>query len=209
MKGARILIADDHLLTLEGIRSVLEPHHTILAVAADGRTLVERALELKPDLVVADVTMPLLNGIDAAVRIKERLPKTKFLFVTMHVNPAYLEAALQAGCCGYVLKSAAREELLAAVGAVLRGQIYVTPGLSREPLERFSQPSRAAATLRLTPRERETLQLVAEGKTSKEIAEILQISVKTATFHRENLKKKLGIRTTSELTKHAIQLGLI
>jgi DNA-binding NarL/FixJ family response regulator len=209
MKGARIVIADDHLLTLEGIRSVLEPHHTILGVAADGRALVERALELKPDLIVADVTMPLLNGIDAALRIKERLPQTKFLFVTMHVNPAYLEAALQAGCSGYVLKTAAREELLAAVAAVLRGRIYVTPGLSSEPLERFSQPSRAAATLHLTPRERETLKLVAEGKTSKEIAQILTISVKTATFHRENLKKKLGIRTTSELTKHAIQLGLI
>jgi DNA-binding NarL/FixJ family response regulator len=209
MKGARILIADDHLLTLEGIRSVLEPNHTILAVAVDGRALVERALELKPDLVVADVTMPLLNGIDAALRIKERLPKTKFLFVTMHVNPAYLEAALQAGCSGYVLKTAAREELMAAVGAVLRDRIYVTPGLSSEPLERFAQPSMAAASLRLTPRERETLQLIAEGKTSKEIAHILQISVKTATFHRENLKKKLGFRTTSELTKHAIQLGLI
>ncbi len=209
MRSARILIADDHLLTLEGIRTVLGARHNIVGAATDGRTLVERAFELKPELIVADVTMPLLNGIDAAVKIKKRLPATKFLFVTMHVNPAYLEAALAAGGEGYVLKTAAREELEAAVDSVLRGRIYVTRSLSGEELNRFSKPSRAAAAVRLSPRERETLQLIAEGKTSKEIAQILGISVKTVAFHRENLKNKLGFRTTSELTRHAIELGLV
>src|SRR5262245_45761301 len=136
MRRARILIADDHLLTLEGIRSVLEPNHTIVGIATDGRTLLRRALELKPELIVADVTMPLLNGIDAAIRIRKRLPLTKLLFVTMHVNPAYLEAALEAGGSGYVLKSAAREELLEAVKSVLTGRIYITPMLSGEHLDR-------------------------------------------------------------------------
>ena len=127
----------------------------------------------------------------------------------MHVNPAYLEAALNAGATGYVLKSAAREELLDAIRNVMEGRIYVTPSLSSEHLERFADPKLAAATLRLSAREREILQLVAEGKAAKEMAHLLDISVKTVAFHRENLKRKLGLRTTAELTKHAIEQGLV
>ena len=209
MKRARILLADDHTLTLEGICAVLEPHHEIVGMVMDGRALLDAALRLKPDLIVLDITMPLLNGIDAAVQIKKSLPGVKLLFVTMHVNPAYLEAALNAGGTGYVLKSAAREELLEAINSVLNGRIYVTPSLSSEHLERFTDPSRAAATLRLTTREREILQLIAEGRAGKEIAFLLSISIKTVAFHRENIKKKLGLGTTAELTKHAIEQGLI
>jgi DNA-binding NarL/FixJ family response regulator len=127
----------------------------------------------------------------------------------MHVNPAYLEAAFDSGGTGYVLKSAVREELLEAVNRVLSGQIYITPGLARESLEQFVDPSRAAAALRLTAREREILQLIAEGRTGKEIAFVLSISIKTVSFHRENIKRKLGLGTTAELTKHAIEQGLI
>ena len=202
-------MADDHALTLEGIRGVLEPHHEIVGMVMDGRALLDAALRLKPDLVVLDITMPLLNGVDAAVQIKKSLPGVKLLFVTMHVNPAYLEAALNAGAIGYVLKSAAREELLDAIKSVLDGHIYVTPSLSGEHLERFTDPSRAAATLRLSTREREILQLIAEGRAGKEIAFVLSISIKTVAFHRENIKKKLGLGTTAELTKHAIEQGLI
>jgi DNA-binding NarL/FixJ family response regulator len=209
MKRARILLADDHRLTLEGIRAILEPHHEIVGMVMDGRALLDAALRLKPDLIVLDITMPLLNGIDAAVQIKKSLPGVKLLFVTMHVNPAYLEAALNAGGTGYVLKSAAREELLEAINSVLNGRIYVTPSLSSEHLERFTDPSRAAATLRLTTREREILQLIAEGRAAKEIAFRLNISIKTVAFHRENIKKKLGLGNTAELTKHAIEQGLI
>ena len=209
MKRARILLADDHTLTLEGIRAVLEPHHEIVGMVTDGRALLDSALRLQPDLVVLDITMPLLNGIDAAVQIKKSLPGVKLLFVTMHVNPAYLEAALNAGATGYVLKSAAREELLDAIKSVLNGRIYVTPSLSSEHLERFTDPSRAAAALRLSTREREILQLIAEGRTGKEIAFVLSISIKTVAFHRENIKRKLGLGTTAELTKHAIEQGLI
>ena len=209
MKRARILLADDHSLTLEGIRTVLEPHHEIVGTAADGRALLEAALRLKPELIVLDITMPLLNGIDAAVQIKRSLPETKLLFVTMHVNPAYLEAALDAGGTGYVLKSAARRELLEAVDSVLKGRIYITPSLSGEHLERFRDPTQAAAALRLTTREREVLQLIAEGHAAKEIAHVLNISIRTVAFHRENIKRKLGLRSTSDLTKHAIQQRLI
>ena len=209
MKRARILLADDHSLTLEGIRTVLEPHHEIVGTAADGRALLEAALRLKPELIVLDITMPLLNGIDAAVQIKKSLPETKLLFVTMHVNPAYLEAALDAGGTGYVLKSAARRELLEAVDSVLKGRIYITPSLSGQDLERFRDPTQAAAALRLSTREREVLQLIAEGHAAKEIAHVLSISIRTVAFHRENIKRKLGLRSTSELTKHAIEQRLI
>lgn len=209
MKRARILLADDHTLTLEGIRAVLEPHHQIVGTVSEGRALVEAALNLKPELIVLDITMPVLNGIDAATQIKKILPEVKLLFVTMHVNPAYLEAALNVGATGYVLKSAAREELLDAVQAVLNGRIYVTHSLSSENLERFQNPSRAAATMHLSAREREILQMIAEGRPAKEIAFRLSISIKTADFHRANIKRKLGLRTTAELTKHAIEQGLI
>ena len=120
------------MLTLEGISAVLEPHHEIVGMVTDGRALVDSALRLEPDLVVLDITMPLLNGIDSAVQIKKRLPAVKLLFVTMHHNPAYLEAALNAGAIGYVLKSSVREELLDAIQTVLDGRVHVTPGLSSE-----------------------------------------------------------------------------
>lgn len=209
MKRTRVLLADDHPLTLEGLRAFLEPHLEIVGTMTDGRALVEAALRLKPDLIILDITMPLLNGIDAAVQIKKSLPGVKLLFVTMHVNPAYVEAALNAGGTGYVLKSAAREELLDAIKSVLSGRIYVTPTLSGESLARFPDPSQAAAALRLSTREREILQLIAEGKAAKEVAHVLNISIKTVAFHRDNIKRKLGLRTTAELTKHAIEQGLV
>lgn len=209
MKRARVLLADDHLLTLEGIRSVVEPHYEIVGAVTDGRALLDATLRLKPELVILDITMPLLNGIDAAVQINQAVPETKLLFVTMHVNPAYLEAALNAGATGYIIKSAAREELLDAIKSVLAGRIYVTPSLSSEHLDRFQDPSRAAAALRLSTRERETLQLIAEGRAAKEIAHLLNISVKTVAFHRDNIKRKLGLRSTAELTKYAIEQGLV
>ncbi len=209
MKNIRVLLADDHPMTLEGLRAFLQPHIQNIETVTDGRALVEAALRLKPELIILDITMPLLNGIDAAVQIKKSLPEVKLLFVTMHASPAYLEAALSAGATGYVLKSSAREELLEAIQSVLNGRIYVTPSLSSEHLERFQDPSRAAATLRLSTREREVLQLVAEGRPNKEIAHVLTISAKTVAFHRENIKRKLGLRTTAELTKHAIEQGLV
>ena len=209
MKRARILLADDHALILTGMRAVLEPRYEIVGTVTDGRALVEAALRLHPEVIVMDIGMPLLNGIDAAVQIKKHLPVVKLLFVTMHDSPAYLVSALKAGASGYVLKSAASEELLEAIDSALNGSIYVSSRLSKESLERFRDSSRAATALHLSPRERETLQLIAEGRTEKEIAFLLNISIKTVGFHRENIKRKLGLRTTAELTKYAIQQGLI
>jgi len=209
MKRTRVLLADDHPLMLEGIRSFIEPHLQSVDTVTDGRALVEAALRLKPNLIILDITMPLLNGIDAAIQIRKSLPAVKMLFVTMHVSPAYLEAVLNAGASGYVVKSAAREELLDAIRSVLKGQIYVSASLSSEHLDRFKDPSRAAATLHLSMREREILQLIAEGRAAKEVADVLSISIKTVAFHRGNIKRKLGLGTTAELTRYAIEQGLI
>ena len=208
MKRPRILLADDHALALESMSAALASHYEIAGTAADGRSLVEKALRLKPDLIVLDITMPHLSGIDAARQIKMSLPGTKLLFVTMHSSSTYVRAALEAGGTGYVLKSAVLEELLDAVKSVLKGRIYVSAGISTEPLEWFKRPA-DAATLSLSKRELETLQLTAEGRTAEEIARAMNISTKTVSFHRGNIKKKLGLRTTSELTKHAIDRGLI
>lgn len=209
MKRTRVLVADDHPLTLEGLRAFLEPHLEIVGTVTDGRALLDAAHSLKPDLIILDITMPLLNGINTAAQIKKSLPGVKLLFVTMHVDPAYLEAALNAGATGYVLKSAAREELLGAIESVMSGHLYITPSLASEQLAGFTDPSRAAAALRLSTREREILQLIAEGRSAKEIAFVLTISVKTVAFHRDNIKRKLGLRTTAELTRHAVEQGLV
>jgi DNA-binding NarL/FixJ family response regulator len=142
MKRPQILLADDNALMLEDIRAILAPHYEIVGTVADGQALMEAALRLRPDLIVADITMPLLNGINAAVQIKKRLPTMKFLFVTMHASTAYKEAAFEAGGTGYVLKSGVREELQEAVQSVLNGRIYVSPNLSTEHLERLRYPTR-------------------------------------------------------------------
>ncbi len=209
MKSSRLLLADDHTLILEGFRNVLEPNHTVVGMVADGRALVEAALRLKPDLIILDITMPLLNGIDAAREIRKHLPEVKLLFVTMHASPTYLQAAIDAGGTGYVLKSSAREEILAAVNQVLKGDFFVTPGVGPKDLSEGANPARVAGSSRLSPREREIVQLIAEGKSTKEVAHVLSISEKTVAFHKDNLKRKLGLRTTAELTKYALDEGLI
>jgi DNA-binding NarL/FixJ family response regulator len=209
MTPARLLLADDHSLILEGFRHVIEPKHEVVGMVTDGRALVEATLRLRPDLIILDITMPLLNGIDAAREIKKRLPEVKLLFVTMHANPTYLQAALDVGATGYVLKSSAREEILTAIEKVLKGEFFVTPGVCPKSLEEGADPARVAASLRLSPREREILQLVAEGRSTKEVAHVLHISQKTVAFHKDNVKRKLGLRTTAELTKYALQEGLV
>ena len=147
MKRLKIVLADDHALALEDINSVLAPHYEIAGSVTDGRALVDAALRLKPDLIVVDITMPLLSGIEAARQIKKSLPGIKLLFVTMHSSSAYVTAAFEAGGMGYVLKSGLRSELLDAVQCVLSGRIYVSPGLSAEDLERFQDPAAAATSL--------------------------------------------------------------
>lgn len=211
MKRARVLLADDHVLILEGFRKVLEPHYEVVDSVRDGRSLVEAALRLKPDLIIVDISMPLLSGLEAARQIRKKLPRVKLLFVTVHASPAYLREALTAGASGYVLKSSAREEILGAVEEALAGRIYVTPGVVGKDVDLplWQGAKGLGAIGRLTSREREILQMVAEGQTAQKIGAVLKISPKTVVFHRNNLKQKLGAHSIGDLTRRAVQEGLI
>jgi len=211
MGKLRILLGDDHSLILEGVRRLLESHCEVVGAAYDGKALVEEALRLRPDVVVLDVSLPILNGIDAAREIKKALPSARLIFLSMHANAIYLRKALQAGALAYVLKSGASEELLTAIDTAKSGKTYVSPGFGQSVISGLQDLHGRAtrATIDLTPRQRQILQLVAEGKQNKEIAEILAVSVKTVEFHRSSLMTKLGARTVAELTRFAIQEGLI
>lgn len=211
MKQARILLGDDHSLVVEGIRGVLASHYDVVGSADNGKAVIDAALRLAPDLVVLDVGMPILNGIDAAREIKKALPSTKLVFLSMHSNAIYLRKALEAGASAYVLKSGASEELLTALDVVRKGGSYVSAGFGREVLDSVRDwPGKSTRLVtELTARQRQILQLIAEGKQNKEIADILHVSVKTVEFHRGRLMAKLGAHTVAELTRLAIEEGLI
>jgi len=210
MKRPRILLADDHSLILEGIKGLLESEYEIVGLVDNGKALVDAALRLKPDIVVLDISMPILNGIDAMREMKRELPQAKAIILTMHSSPIYLRRALEAGASGYVLKSGAAEELLTAVAKILKGETYITPAFNVGALERLaSSCGQGRSTIELTSRQRQILQLVAEGRQNKEIAQILQVSVKTVEFHRSRLMAKVGARSIAELTRIAIQEGLV
>lgn len=203
---ARLLLADDHSITLEGMRSVISREHELVGEVSDGRALVTEALRLRPDIIVLDIGMPLLNGIEAARQIRHAWPRAKLLFVSMHANGMYVREAMSTGALGYILKSSAAEELLPAIRSVLEGHVYLTPALESNVLP--TTPARRE-NFGLTDRQIEVLQLIAEGHSSKEVASILGISVKTANFHRFEVKKRLGVRSIAELAAFAARSGLI
>ena len=207
----RVLLGDDHALILDGIRAALQLQYEIVGLAKDGRALVEAAERLKPDLVILDISMPLLNGFEAAKQIKKNLPQTKLIFLSQHLNPAYLRQALRLGASGYVLKSGATEELQQAIGTALRGKTYITPAFGEEVIARLwnREGQLSEETEALTDRQREILQLIIEGRGNKEIAEIIHVSVKTVEFHRARIMAKMGVKSVAELTKAALQQGLI
>jgi DNA-binding NarL/FixJ family response regulator len=207
----RVLLGDDHALILDGLRSALQPEHEIVGLAKDGRALVQAAEKLKPDLIVLDISMPLLNGFEAAKQIKKNLPSTKLIFLSQHLDPAYLKNALRLGASGYVLKSGAIEELQVAIKAVLKGETYITPAFGEDLISRLWNRSGELTeeSEHLTDRQREILQLIVEGKGNKEIADIIHVSVKTVEFHRDRIMAKLGVKTAAELSKAALQRGII
>jgi DNA-binding NarL/FixJ family response regulator len=210
MKRARILLADDHSLILAGIRSLLERDFDVVGSLEDGRSLVEQALLQRPDLIILDIAMPLLNGIEAARHIKKEWPEAKLLFLTMHSDPFYLREALQAGAGGFLLKTSATEELPTAVRKVLRGETYLSKSIPLEVQDSLATPTgRLARATSLTDRQKEVLQLLAEGRSNKEIAAILHVSIKTVEFHRGQMMRTLGVHTVAELTRFAIDIGLI
>lgn len=211
MKRSRVLLADDHELILEGLRRILEPHHEVVGTVSDGRSLVDAAVRLKPDLIILDVTLSRLSGIEAARQIRKVLPRARLLFLTLHANPAYLREALNAGAAGYVLKSSTREEILGAVSAALAGQTYISPGIVGDDFDLAGWQREGAIESRaaLTSREKEILQMLAQGRAAKDVGSVLGISPRTVAFHRNNVKRKFGVRKTVELVKRAMDEGLI
>lgn len=211
MKKPRVLLADDHTFVLEGFKKLLEEHCELVGAVEDGRALIETAIPLKPDIVILDISMPRLNGIEAAKKLKKQLPGTKLIFVTMHADAAYVNEAFRTGASGYLLKRSAAMELLQAVQSVMDGNFYITPIISKEIVTALLKlgPSRLATIDDLTTRQREILQLVAEGFSAKAIASQLKISHRTIEFHKAKIMEQLDLHTTADLVKYAIAQGLV
>jgi DNA-binding NarL/FixJ family response regulator len=206
VRRPRLLLADDHSLVIAGLRKLLEPEFDVLATVEDGRTLVSRARELQPDAILLDISMPLLNGLEAARQIHKTEPGLKLVFLTMHADPDYVSEAFRAGASGYLLKRSAASELILALQEVLRGGTYITPLIANAAADRvFTNPPANW----LTPRQREVLQLVAEGKSTKETAAILNVSIKTVEFHKAAIMHRLGLHSIAELTRYAIEHRII
>ncbi|MBI4609186.1 MAG: response regulator transcription factor [Candidatus Rokubacteria bacterium] len=205
----RILLADDHLIVRQGVKAVLEREgFEVVAEAGDGHEAVQMAREHHPDVAVLDLAMPLLNGLDAAREIPPVSPRTRTILLTVYADDPYVVKALQAGISGYVLKTQAAADLVRAIQEVSRGAIYLSPGVSRTVVEAYLAKSDLPPDP-LTPREREVLQLIAQGKRTKEIAQLLGIGVKTAESHRARVMEKLNIHETASLVRYAVRHGLI
>jgi DNA-binding NarL/FixJ family response regulator len=204
----RILIADDHSIVAEGIRALLAQNFDVIAVVRDGRQLLTEAPQVQPDVIVLDVAMPLLNGLDAATRLRTLLPNTKLVFLTMHDDPNLAAAALEAGASAYVLKHAAFSELELAVSAALQGKTYVTSKLRAGDWASLKDRARQFSR-DLTPRQQDVLQLLAEGRPMKEVAGILNISEKTVMFHKYHIMKSFNLKNNAELVLFAVKHHLI
>lgn len=210
----RVLLADDHTILRDGIRSLIEdePDMEVIGEAEDGITVVKLTERLKPDVILMDLAMPLLNGLEATRQIRKNQPGAKILILTMHENEEYIRQVLVAGAMGYILKDAAARELLGAIRSVHKGEVVLSPAITRLIVTdylRWGELSAQEPSDGLTDRERQILQLIAEGYTNKQIADILSISIKTVQAHRLNLMKKLDLHDRGELIKYAIQKKII
>lgn len=205
----RILLADDHLIVRQGLKALLEREGLeVVGEAADGRQAIRLAAALRPDVVVLDLSMPVLNGLDAAREMLEARPDARVILLTVYTEDHYILEAIRAGIRGYVVKTEAIADLVEAIQEVSRGATYLSPRVSRTVVEAYLA-KREPAPDPLTPREREVLQLIADGKTTREIAQHLGVSVKTAESHRTNMMAKLDIHGTARLVRYAIRRGLI
>jgi DNA-binding NarL/FixJ family response regulator len=211
MRKPRLLLADDHAIILEGLTRLLEPEFEVIGKAEDGRAMLEMSARLKPDVIIADISMPLLSGIEAVRQLRKKDSRTKVIFLSMHSDVELASQALRLGASGYVLKHSAAESLSKAIHEVLKGKVYVSPRICVDVLSSVQQTSRQSdrPAVVLTQREREVLQLVSEGRTIRGIANILDIAGRTVVFHKSNLMDKLGLRTTAELTRYAFHSGLL
>lgn len=211
MKKPRVLLADDHKIVLEGLRGILESEFEIAGAVEDGRALVAAAERLRPEVVVADISMPGLNGIDAAGQIRKIDERIKIVFLTMHADASYAAGAFEAGASGFVLKHSAPQELITAIREAMHGRTYVTPMIAGDLIGSYQKGPLQGGGLKaeLSPRQREVLQLLAEGKSAKEIAAVLNISPRTAEFHKYRMLEQLHIKTSAELVQFAVKHGLV
>jgi len=206
-----VLLADDHRIVAEGLKSLLANDFELVGIVEDGRSLIAAAKTLKPDVVVVDVSMPHLNGIDAIPLLRKQDPHVKIVILTMHQDPAYARRGLEAGAQGFVLKHSAADELVLAINAALKGHTFITPALTRDVLKgtRRGVGAKEKSERALTPRQREILQLLAEGHSAKEIAAALAISPRTVEFHKYQIMELHGIRSNAELIHFAIKHGVV
>lgn len=209
MKGrAKVLLADDHRMVAEGLAGLLKDYFDLVGTVGDGSALVDAARQHRPDVIVADIAMPVMSGMAALRQLKAAKNRAKVIFLTMHADAELAAEALRAGASGYVLKAAAGEELITAIGEVLQGRIYLTPLIAKDIISMLSEPAPKPPT-QLTPRQRDVLRLIAEGRRMKEIAAILDLSTRTVETHKYDMMRSLGVDSTAELVRYAIQIGLV
>jgi len=202
----RVMLADDHTILVEAFRKLLEPHYEVVGSVADGRALLETAPQLNPAVIVVDIGMPLMNGLEAGLRLKELMPAAKLIFLTMNEDPDLAVEAMHRGASGYLLKSSAATELIRAIRMALKGKRYVTPQVARGMQKAFiNNPRPRTRAKALTPRQREVIQLLAEGKSMKEAAQVLHVTPRTVAFHKYCIMDQLNLKTTAELIQFAIK----
>jgi DNA-binding NarL/FixJ family response regulator len=206
MRKPSVLIADDHTMVVEAFRKLLEPQYEIVATVADGRSLLEIAPKLRPDVIVIDIGMPLLNGLAAGQRLKQVVPRAKLIYVTMNEDADVASEALRGGASAYLLKSSAASELLKGIHEALRGGSYVTPQIKRAIMDSFVRsPKPRPAIKKLTARQTEVLQLLAEGRLMKEVGAVLGLTTRTVAFHKYRIMEALGVKTNAELIQFAVK----
>ena len=207
MRRARVLLADDHTIVAEGLKSLLKDHYDLVGTAADGSQLIDAAKRLRPDVIVTDLSMPVLSGLDALRRLKADRLDVRVIILTMHADPVVASEALRAGASGFLLKQVAGEELISAIEEVLQGRTYLTSLLTKDVIANLTTPG-PRDPVTLTPRQQEVLRLLADGKRMKEIAAILGLSTRTVETHKYEMMQALGVGSTAELVRYAIKHGL-
>ena len=209
MARPRILLADDHILVVEGFRKLLESQFEIVGTVSDGRSLLTVAQQLKPDVIILDIGMPLLSGMDAGRELKRLVPRTKLIVLTMNEDPDIAREALRHWASAYLIKKSSGSELINAVREVLKGKSYVTSRIAQRLMDEFVRDPRIGHTKELTPRQREVLHLLAEGRTMKETADLLHLTPRTIAFHKYRIMEEFGLKTNSDLVRFAIRERVI
>lgn len=210
MKRVRILLADDHNMLIEAMKNLLEPEFEVIDTASDGRSLVSKAIKLNPDVIIMDISMPLLNGLEAGRQLKTALPKVKFIYLTMNQDQDIIAEALKIGAMGFLVKHSAYSELRNAIRQSLLGRTYVTPLVGKNTVSSYFQaPLRGENPIHLTPRQREVLQLLAEGRSMKEVAFALDVTTRTVAFHKYRMMEDLNLKSNAELIQYAVRRHIV